>query len=333
MKKIKEIDIRNKKVLIRVDYNIPLIDGEIKNTFRLDSTVDTINYCLSQNCSIILMTHIGRPKKGFEEKFSVYPIIDYLENKFNVYVHYSEDCISEESIKISNSMLPKEIHLLENLRFHEGEINNDTSFSEKLSMHANIYINDAFGTSHRSHASNSSILSYYEEKCIGLLMEKEFKYLSNTNVNSHNKCILVIGGSKISSKLHLLENFIDKASHILIGGAMAFTFLKAQGIKVGKSLIEDDMLDCAKKILNDASLNKVSIILPSDVACAKELNDDIEPRICSVDNIGDDEMGLDIGPETSMMYEMFITNSKYIIWNGPVGAFEFFNYIIWISRF
>ena len=180
MNKLIDINIKNKKVLIRVDYNVPIENNVIKNDFRLKSSIETINYCLSQNASVILMSHLGRPN-GIDPLFSLEPIIDFLEDTFNVYVHFSEDCISDNSIKISSELLPREIHLLENLRFYKGETNNDEKFAKKLSKHGDIYICDSFGTAHRMHASNSSVLKYFKHKCIGFLMSKEFKYLTADN--------------------------------------------------------------------------------------------------------------------------------------------------------
>ena len=326
MNTLKNININDKRVLIRVDFNVPIIDGQIKNYFRLKSSVNTINYCLSKNCSVVLMTHLGRPQNNFEEKYSVYPMLDFLENEFNVFVHYSEDCISDKAIKTSKNMLPKEIHLLENLRFYKEEENDDVSFSKKLAKHADVYINDAFGTSHRSHASNSSILKFYTNKCIGLLMEKELNYLSPNFINTSNKCTLIIGGAKISGKMKMLENFLEKSNNILIGGGMAFTFLKAKGFNIGKSLHEDSMIDFANNLLVSAAKYNVNVVLPVDVVCSNKISDEEKTKICTIDNIDNNDIALDIGPETTMMFEMFIENSKNILWNGPLGAFEYFNF-------
>ena len=315
---LKKINIKNKKVLIRVDYNVPIKDSTIQNTFRLKASVPTIEYCLSQNASIVLMTHLGRPV-GFDNSFSVEPIVEFLEETFGVFVHYSDDCISDEAIKVSTTMLPKEIHLLENLRFHEGEIDNNLDFAEKLSKHADVYINDAFGTSHRSHASNSSILSFFKVSCFGFLMDKEITHLSIKPNNDNN--ILIVGGAKISTKINLINNFMDKVSHILIGGGMAFTFLKTKNIEVGKSLIEKKMLDIASQLLDEAKKNKVKIVLPVDVICSDSIDDD-NISVDNINNIDINKMALDIGPETCMLFDMIIQNSKQTIWNGPMGAFE-----------
>ena len=241
-------------------------------------------------------------------------------------MHYSDDCVSKESINVSKDMLNKEIHLLENLRFHKEEIENNISFAEKLSKHSDIYINDAFGTAHRSHSSNCAILKFYKnkERCIGLLMQKEFNYLSG-NLDC-GKYTLIVGGAKISSKIKMINNFLDKSSTILIGGGMAFTFLKSQGYNIGKSIFEEDMIELARDIINKAKKLNVKILLPVDVVCSSSLSDDGETEICKIEEIDESYMALDIGPETTMLFEMFIENSKNILWNGPLGAFEFFNF-------
>ena len=323
MEKLKKINVKNKKVLIRVDYNIPIEDGKIKNLFRLRASIPTIKYCLDNHAAVILMSHMGRPNKK-DSKYSLECIVPYLEELFNVFVHFSNDCISAGSISTSKKMLPKEIHLLENLRFYKEEIENNEVFCQKLSNHADIYVNDAFGTAHRSHASNSTILKYFKIKCIGLLMEKEFNFLSNDKL--FNNSTLIVGGAKISTKIKLIYNFINKASYILIGGAMTFTFLKTKGINVGLSLYEEDMLDEATKILKYAKESRTKILLPVDVVCSTSFEENDNFYVRDVNNIKNNEMGLDIGPETCMNYCIIISNASNIIWNGPLGMFEKNNY-------
>ena len=322
MKKISEINISNKKVLIRVDYNVPISNGTIQNTFRLVSSIDTINYCLSKNCSVILMTHLGRPINGFDEKYSVYPILDFLEDTFNTYIHFSDDCISNQSIETSVKMLPKEIHLLENLRFYNEEVDNDEKFAEKLSKHADVYVNDAFGTAHRSHASNVGVTECFKEKAFGFLMNKEIQYLGESMNNPELPLLVIIGGAKISSKIELINNLINKADIILIGGGMAFTFLKAMGHEIGKSLFEEEYLSTALDIINNAKKNGVSLILPLDAVCAKDIDDPSTIEVKSIESFMPDDIGLDIGPETCINFDVFINSSKTIMWNGPMGLFE-----------
>ena len=323
MKNIKNINIKNKKVLIRVDYNVPIENGKIKNSFRLEASAPTIHYCLTQGASIILMSHLGRPENK-DESLSLKPIIDYLEDKYNVYVHFSDDCISDESINTSKKMLPKEIHLLENLRYYNQESSNDEVFSYKLSKHAEIYINDAFGTAHRSHASNSSILKFFKIKSFGLLMLKELEYLMNDDLI--NGSVLIVGGAKISTKLKLIYNFIGKSSHVLIGGAMAFTFLKAKNVNIGNSLHEPDMIQEAKNILQFAEKSSTAILLPSDVVSSKSIEEANDINVNNFNEIQNDDIGLDIGPETTLQYDLIIGEATNIIWNGPLGMFENLNF-------
>ena len=320
MKNITDINLESKRVLIRVDFNIPIENGIIQSDFRIKAVKETIEYCLENNCSIVLMSHLGRPN-GVDVNYSLKPLVKYLKNLFNVNIYFSNDCISDESINISMNMKNKEIHLLENLRFYKEEVENDEVFSYRLSSHADIYINDAFGTSHRQHASNSLILKYFNIKAIGFLMQKEFDYLKNI-FKDDSKPLIIVGGAKISTKINMIKKFITNSSNILIGGGMAFTFLKAKGINIGSSLVEDSMIDTAKEILDIASQNQVNIILPVDVVCGTDFSSNTDIDICSIDNINDNYMGLDIGPETTMIFEMLIGEASSVIWNGPVGAFE-----------
>ena len=315
-----KINITNKRVLIRVDFNVPIKKNKILSDFRIKSAKETILYCLKKNASIILMSHLGRPK-GNESKYSLLILKDYLEKYFKTKVYFSNDCISDEAINQSINLKPREIHLLENLRYYKEENDNEEMFAYKLSNHADIYVYDAFGTSHRKHASNSKILKYFKNKCIGFLFDREVKCFENF-FSSKYKGVVVIGGAKISTKIQMLENFMRNSTHILIGGAMAFTFLKAKGVNVGKSLFENEMLDKALDILRLAEQNNVQIILPVDVVCANEYSPDTDIRICGINDMNNDDMGLDIGPETTMIFEMILEDSEIVIWNGPLGAFE-----------
>jgi 3-phosphoglycerate kinase len=321
MNKITDINIKNKKVLIRVDFNVPIENSVIKNHFRINSSLKTINYCLSQNASIVLMSHLGRPK-SIDEKFSLAPIVEYLEEKLDTIVHFSEDSISSKAIEFSRNMLPKEIHLLENLRFYDEECQNDKEFARKLSSHGDIYICDSFGISHRMHSSNSSILEFFDLKAIGFLMSKELKYLSSTDSEGTT---IIIGGAKISSKIKILFNYLNKCDSILIGGAMAFTLLKSKGINIGASLVENSMIQDAKKLLETARILGVNIILPTDAVCSNSI-DGQNIEIKNIELMKDDDIGLDIGPETTMIFSEYISNSKKVIWNGPLGLFENFNF-------
>ena len=328
---IKNLKIRNKRVLIRVDYNIPIIKSKIINDFRLKSSFETINYCLSQNCSIVLMSHLGRPKQK-DDKYSLEPIIEYLEDNFNTYVHFSEDCISEKSIKTSKEMLPKEIHLLENLRFYNEEILNDQFFAAQLAKHGSIYINDAFGTAHREHASNANVTKHFATKGMGFLVEKEVKFLSENLSNPTKPLTLIIGGAKIDTKIAVIENFLGLADNIIIGGAMANTFMASMGREVGLSLMEKDKIDTASMLINKANRKKTKIILPVDFT--GELGKFGSGDICSADarNIPSEMICEDIGVKSIDLFSKIISESETVLWNGTVGVAENPNFATGTNR-
>jgi len=320
--RIDSLDISNKKVLVRVDFNVPISDGIILSDFRLRAAFDTINFCLKNSAKIILMSHLGRPK-GVDSKLSLYPIFNYLSDKFpNSKILFSDNCVSNESFKKTDSMINGDIHLLENLRYHDEELFNLDSFSQKLSKHGDVYINDAFGTSHRMHASNSTILKYFNFKGIGFLMDRELQYLSKINLDNTSNLVLLLGGAKISTKLAMIRYFINKANYILVGGAMSFTFLKASGYKVGKSLIEEDMIEEASFVLNESKASNTKIILPVDVICAETFSNDARSKCRRISEIKENELGLDIGYDTSKNFINIIKDNDTVIWNGPMGAFE-----------
>ena len=322
MLRIDEIDIKGKRVLIRVDFNVPIHNGKIKSDFRIIKTLDTISHCLNNNSKIILMSHLGRPN-GKNLSFSLFPIYRYLKSFFNDRnVFFSHDCISQNSINLSRNMLDADIHILENLRFHDGEVSNIEGFSKKLSMHGDVYINEAFGTSHRKHASNASILKFFKIKGIGFLLDSELKYLSSLNLESDKNLSLLLGGVKVSSKLGIIKYFIDKADSILIGGAMSHTFLKAKGVEVGKSLVEEQMLEEAEHVLEKAKEHNTKILLPLDIVCSQSSDGTSDIFMKDIEDINDDEMGLDIGDKTIIHFSEIIIKSNCIIWNGPMGIFE-----------
>jgi len=288
----------------------------------LRAAFDTINFCLKNSAKIILMSHLGRPK-GVDSKLSLYPIFNYLSDKFpNSKILFSDNCVSNESFKKTDSMINGDIHLLENLRYHDEELFNLDSFSQKLSKHGDVYINDAFGTSHRMHASNSTILKYFNFKGIGFLMDRELQYLSKINLDNTSNLVLLLGGAKISTKLAMIRYFINKANYILVGGAMSFTFLKASGYKVGKSLIEEDMIEEASFVLNESKASNTKIILPVDVICAETFSNDARSKCRRISEIEENELGLDIGSDTSKNFINIIKENDTVIWNGPMGVFE-----------
>ena len=322
MKYITDLKLNRKRVLIRVDFNVPLNGGVVVDDFRIRASLPTIKHCLNEGASVVLMSHLGRPNGKIVPAMSLDPVAFCLEDLLGREVMFSEDCISEDAIGLSQQMLPREVHLLENLRFHKGETDNDPEFSSYLAEHADIYINDAFGTSHRSHASNVGVPSIVNEAAIGILMKNELKYFGDSMKNPEQPCVLILGGAKIGDKIKLIENMMQKAETILIGGAMAFTFLKVQGKNVGSSLIDEENIITAEKILTLAKNTDTNIVLPVDVVAGSKLSDDGTWRVVNLSQLKNDEAGYDIGPETTMEFEMVLSNAKTIIWNGPLGVSE-----------
>lgn len=319
---IRTLDLKGKRVIIRVDFNVPIKSGIVIDDFRIRESLKTIKYCLSEGASIVLLSHLGRPKGEFVQSLSLDPIAFLLEDLLDVEVMFSNDCVSEDSINLSSQMEPGEIHLLENLRFYNEEIENNIDFSKKLSLHGNVFINDAFATCHRSHASNVGITKFIQKKAVGFLVEKEIKYLDETINSASRPSALILGGSKVIDKIAFIENMINNNDLILVGGAMAFSFLKAKGKKTGGQLIDQENIIIAKKLIDYAKSKDVKIILPSDFVCSKNLLGDSSWRITSIDDIKNDEFGYDIGPETSMNFQMILSKTKTIIWNGPLGVTE-----------
>tara|TARA_B110000263_G_C15268050_1_gene492112 strand:+ start:79 stop:1257 length:1179 start_codon:yes stop_codon:yes gene_type:complete len=332
MKNIKDLNIDGRTVLIRFDYNVPIENNTIMNDFRIKSSFKTIDYCLSKGASIVIMSHLGRPK-GKDKKFTLKPVYNYLKKYYNKKILFSNDCISEESIEISKKLKPGEIHMLENLRFYDEERNNDDIFSKKLSKHGDIYVCDSFGISHREHSSNSKILKYFKIKGIGFIITKELQYL---RINESSGMGVIIGGAKISTKIKMINHFLDNSDVIFIGGAMLFTFLKSQKINIGLSKVEDNMLDLAVDIIEKAKKMNKKILFPLDLVCVKDTINSNKIFIKEVNNLDDNDIGLDIGPETVKLFMKYIKNLNTIIWNGPLGYFEnknFCNGTIEISRY
>ena len=322
MHKLQDLEISGKRVLMRVDYNVPMDEGRVVNDFRIRASLPSIQHCLDAGASVVLMSHMGRPKGQYDDDLSLDPISFDLEDLLDVEVHYSKDCVSKDAISLSQNMKPGEIHLLENLRFHSGETKNDSRFSSQLALHADIYVNDAFGTAHRSHASNVGVLPYMKTSASGFLMNKEWQYLSESLQKPKRPYTVILGGAKVSDKIEMINHLMKKANIILIGGAMAFSFLKAQGKNIGASYFEEASVQIAETILKNAEKRKVSIVLPVDTVAAHEMKIDSPWRVVNFDEIKDNEMGFDIGPETCMNFGMFLSQSKTIFWNGPLGVVE-----------
>ena len=322
IRSLNSFDLKDKRVLIRVDYNVPVENGVVKDAYRIQCSIPTIKECLEAGASVVLMSHLGRPNGSTNDNYSMISVGEVLSDFLEIPIKFSHDCINEDSINVTIGLHPGEVHLLENLRFHKGEEENDFEFSRLLSKHGQIFINDAFGTSHRSHASNVGVTDNFMHKGMGLLMEKEIQYLMHKFKKPKEPLVLLLGGAKISDKIDMIERFIIKAKIILIGGGMTFTFLKAMGLNVGKSMIDESMISTAKTIIKKARQNRVKIILPVDFVVSDAIDKPSKIETVSFDSIPDNMIGLDIGPETIKLFSNIILQSGTVLWNGPMGVFE-----------
>ena len=322
IRSLNSFDLKDKRVLIRVDYNVPVENGVVKDAYRIQCSIPTIKECLEAGASVVLMSHLGRPNGSTNDNYSMISVGEVLSDFLEIPIKFSHDCINEDSINVTIGLHPGEVHLLENLRFHTGEEENDFEFSRLLSKHGQIFINDAFGTSHRSHASNVGVTDNFMHKGMGLLMEKEIQYLMHKFKKPKEPLVLLLGGAKISDKIDMIERFIIKAKSILIGGGMTFTFLKAMGLNVGKSMIDESMISTAKKIIKKARQNRVKIKLPVDFVVSDAIDKPSKIETVSFDSIPDNMIGLDIGPETIKLFSNIILQSGTVLWNGPMGVFE-----------
>ena len=322
IRSLNSFDLKDKRVLIRVDYNVPVENGVVKDAYRIQCSIPTIKECLEAGASVVLMSHLGRPNGSTNDIYSMISVGEVLSDFLEIPIKFSHDCINEDSINVTIGLHPGEVHLLENLRFHTGEEENDFEFSRLLSKHGQIFINDAFGTSHRSHASNVGVTDNFMHKGMGLLMEKEIQYLMHKFKKPKEPLVLLLGGAKISDKIDMIERFIIKAKSILIGGGMTFTFLKAMGLNVGKSIIDESMVSTAKTIIKKARQNRVKIKLPVDFVVSDAIDKPSKIETVSFDSIPDNMIGLDIGPETIKLFSNIILQSGTVLWNGPMGVFE-----------
>lgn len=323
MKTVNDVNFEDKKALIRVDFNVPLDENlEVTDDTRIRAAKPTIIRILESGGSCILMSHLGRPKNR-ENEFSLRHIVDKATEVLGVQVNFVDDCIGEKVDEAVKELESGEILLLENLRYYEEEKAGDRTFAEKLSRLADYYVNDAFGTAHRAHASTAVIAEFFpENKCFGLLLASEVESLNRVLANGESPVTAIIGGAKVSSKISVIENILEKIDHLIIGGGMAFTFIKAQGGQVGSSLVENDRLQLALDILKDAETKKVKIHLPSDAVIADSFSNQANTDTTLVNQIPDGWMGLDTGPETNAAFADVIAQSRTILWNGPVGVFE-----------
>jgi 3-phosphoglycerate kinase len=321
IKNLHTFDLKDKRILMRVDFNVPLNNGRITDDFRLRAVVPTIQHCLEQGAAVVLMSHLGRPKGKIDDDMSLIPVGEHLADLLEMPIKFSDDCISEDALDTSLGISAGEIHLLENLRFHNEEILNDSQFSMLLAKHGEVFINEAFGTAHRAHASNVGVVHHFKQKGMGFLMEKELKYLKDSFDHPRRPVTLILGGAKIDTKLSLILRFLNKADTIIISGGMAFTFIKAKGQIVGGSLIDENMIASATHIMNSAKNNRAQLIYPSDFVCSKNM--DSKPKgVYLWREIPKELMGLDIGPKSIERFKKIISSSKTVLWNGPMGVFE-----------
>jgi phosphoglycerate kinase len=327
MKTIDGFNFKDKKAIIRVDFNVPLNkDYEITDDSRMRAAVPTIKKILNDGGSVILMSHLGRPKEGPEEKFSLKHLTKHLAKLVNAEVKFADDCIGESAVKLSAELKPGEVLLLENLRFYKEETKGDEAFSKKLAALADVYVNDAFGTAHRAHASTTIVANFAPEKMFGYLMERELTSIDKVLKDTQKPYTAIIGGAKVSSKIEILNNLMDKVDDLIIGGGMMFTFIKAQGGKVGGSLVEDEFLETAKEIMVKAKEKGVNLHIPVDAIVADAFSNDANFKTVKADIIEDGWMGLDIGPESMKTLSQVVENSKTVLWNGPMGVFEMPNF-------
>lgn len=323
MKTIRDLDISGKRVLIRVDFNVPMDEaGNITDDLRITSVMDTIEYAISQKARVILCSHMGRPKGERKEKYSLAPVARYLSEHLDQTVPLAPDCIGGETEEMVAAMQDGDILLLENLRFHAEEQENDPEFAQKLARLADVYINNAFAVSHRAHASVVGVTKYVAQKAAGFLLQKELDFFHRSVDNPIRLLIAIVGGAKVSSKLGALTNMLDKVDAMLIGGAMANTFLKSEGYEIGASKVENDLLPEALKLLADAKAKGVKIYLPVDVIAANSFSVDAVSKQVTIQDIPDEWMALDIGPASVICFQEVLADARTIIWNGPMGAFE-----------
>ena len=323
MKTLNDFNFNNKKALIRVDFNVPLDENfKVTDATRIEAAKPTIDKILADGGSVILMSHLGRPK-GKEEKYSLKHILNKTSEVLGKEVKFAEDCIGSVAEEAAKNLQPGKILLLENLRFYTEEEAGDVDFAKKLASLGDVYVNDAFGTAHRAHASTTIIAQFFpNDKCFGTLLATEIESLNKVLKDSEKPVTAVLGGSKVSSKITVIENILDKVDHLIIGGGMTFTFIKAQGGKIGNSICEDDKMDLALEILEKAKAKNVQIHIPVDVVAANAFSNDAETQMVNVNEIPDGWQGLDAGPESLERFKKVILESKTILWNGPLGVFE-----------
>jgi len=344
-KTIRDVDLNGKRVLMRVDFNVPMKDGKVSDDTRITETLPTIKYILDQGASIVMMSHRGKPKAGkFDAEFSLKPVADRLSEIINKPVLFAADCVGAETSTMINGMKAGELCLLENTRFYaeeEGKVKmpdgtpeeeiktakaamkvKQEEFAKKLSAYGDIYVNDAFGSAHRAHASTAIVAKFYQERLAGFLMEKEIDYLDRALSNPERPFLAILGGAKVSDKINVIESLLPKVDSLIIGGAMAYTFYRAKGLPVGKSLVEEDRVDVAKNVLAKAAERQLKILLPIDNIIADSFSAEAKTEAVADSGIKDGWMALDIGPKSAELFAAEVSKAKTVVWNGPMGAFE-----------
>ncbi len=327
IKAITEGNFNGKNVLVRVDFNVPFdANGKVSDDTRIKMSLPTIDFIIDNGGVPILMSHLGRPKGEKNLKYSLKPVAEHLKDKFGYNVSFAEDCIGEIPLKIAKAAAPGEVVLLENVRFYAEEEKNDLEFAERLAELGDAYVNDAFGSAHRAHASTEAVAKLFEDRFAGFLMQNELDYLGGALKSPKRPFVSIIGGAKISGKIDVLNNLLSQCDTIIVGGGMSFTFYKAMGYSIGKSILEEDKIELAAELIQKAKERNVKLLLPIDVVVADKFDNDAKTSIVEADKIEAELMGMDIGPKTREIYSNVIKEAKTVIWNGPMGVFEMSNF-------
>ncbi len=323
---LKDAEIDGKKVLMRVDFNVPIENGTIGDDNRIVQALPSINFVIENGGKLILMSHLGRPGGEKDQSLSLKPVADHLQTLVDTNVHFAEDCIGEKATSVIEQVKEGEIVVLENVRFHKGEKANDEEFCKQLASHGDLFCNDAFGSSHRAHSSVAGVTRFLQPAVSGFLLEKEIQYLNDSINNPEHPFVAILGGAKVSDKIGVIENLLDKVDTIIIGGGMTYTFYKAKGLPIGDSLVENDKVDLAAELMNKAEEKGVNFRLPVDSVVAKEFKNEAEHKVVGKDGIEEGWMGVDIGPQSSISFGNIIKDAKTVVWNGPMGVFEMENF-------
>jgi phosphoglycerate kinase len=325
-KTLKDVELKGKTVLMRVDFNVPVENGKITDDNRIVQALESIEYVIDAGAKLILTSHLGRPADKPEPEYSLKPVAEHLKTLVNVPVYFAEDCIGAKADTVIEKAGMGEIVLLENVRFHKEEKKNDPEFAKKLAAHADLFVNDAFGSSHRAHASVAGVTEFLQPAVSGFLLEKEIRYLEESVNNPRRPFVAILGGAKVSDKIGVIDNLLTKVDAIIIGGGMSYTFFRAQGMEIGNSLVEDDKVQLAKELMQKAEEAGVKFMLPIDTVISKEFSNDAEHKVVDSDEMEPGWMGLDIGPQSCIAFGNQIKNAETVLWNGPMGVFEMENF-------